>query len=200
MALKGALHPMGPRRFDSYFFSMLLVAALIAAIPIRQEIYERKLAQAAGALIHNQFVGVTCLSRFGGIWNWNALGYVYRGSTQIYMQQRTCSDLRDYLSDPSEANQNIMNDYRTPLALHVLTHEAMHVAGIYDEQEADCSAFQRNHKMAELLGVPRHIAGRSAIVLHRMRPDNPGYYAADCEPGMARDEQLEGAVWLGPDS
>lgn len=198
MAVKGALHPMGPNRFDSYFFMMLLVAIIVGAIPLRQHFYEEKLAKAAGELINNQFVGVTCLSRFGGIWNWNAAGFVKMGGTEIYLQQSTCNDLRDYLSDPADANKNMVKDYRAAFGLHVLTHEAMHVAGIYNEQEADCAAFQRNHRMAQLLGVPRNISGQSAIVLHRFRPQTRGYYAADCEPGQARDEKLPDAVWRGP--
>ncbi len=199
MAIKGALHPMGPKRFDSYFFMMLLVALIVFAIPLRQYLYEEKLASAAGKLINNQFVGVTCLSRLGGFWHWNAAGFVKRGGTEIYLQQRTCNRLRNYLSDPAEANQRSVRDYRDVYGLHVLTHEAMHVAGIYNEQEADCAAFQRNHRMGELLGVPRHVSGQSAIVLHRFRPKTKGYYSDSCEPGRAMDEKLADAVWRAPD-
>ena len=78
----------------------------------------------------------------------------------------------------------------------MLTHEAMHIAGEFNEQRADCGAFQRNHVTASLLGVPTAVATRNAIDVHRKRPThNPKYYSVECRPGGDLDERLPGAVW-----
>lgn len=196
MAIKGIIHPFGDSRFDSYVVMMLIFATLCAGYPLRHALFEWKLANAAGQLIARDNVSVECLSRFGGIFHWRAAGYVYRGSNKINMQGYICEDLRDYLWDPNAANSSATTDLDPIFALHVLTHETMHVDEIYDEKHADCRAFQLNHKMADLLGVDAQTSRQTAIVMHRLRPKNHPYYNAQCEPGTRYDEQIPGAVWL----
>ena len=196
MALKGILNPFGESRFDSYVAMMLIFATICAGIPLRHAMFEWKLAAAAEKLIARDNIAVTCLSRFGGLWHWNAAGYVYRGSQEINLQGYVCEDLRDYLWDPGKANAQAINDTKLVFALHVMTHETMHVDDIYDEIRADCRAFQLNHKMAELLGVETRLAAQSAIVAHRFRSKRHPYYSPHCEPGGALDEKIPAAVWM----
>ena len=196
MALKGVLKPFGESRFDSYVAMMLIFASICAAIPLRHAMFEWKLAAAAEKLIARDNIAVTCLSRFGGLWHWNYAGYVYRGSQEINLQGYVCEDLRDYLWDPDKANAQAINDTKLVFALHVMTHETMHVDDIYDEIRADCRAFQLNHKMAELLGVETRLAAQSAIVVHRFRSKRHPYYSPQCEPGGALDENIPAAVWM----
>lgn len=198
MAIYGATHPLDGRRFGPYFFTMLIFAALAAFFPIRHALFEIKLADAAGEVIGYDGVSVACLSHWTGILHYRAAGFVYRGSLEINMQPDTCSELRDYLSDPEAANQDAALDKGKIYALHVLTHEAMHVAGIYDEPTADCAAFQRNHLTAQALGVAPNIATQSAIAVHRLRSPRHPYYSPQCEPGGAMDENLPNAVWQRP--
>jgi hypothetical protein len=163
---------------------------------MRHALFEYKLATAAEKLIARNDITVECLSRFGGIFRWHAAGYVFRGTQKINMQGYVCDDLRDYLSDPDDANADAVRDTKLVFALHVLTHETMHVDEIYDETHADCRAFQLNHKMAEHLGVESRTAAQSAIVTHRFRSQTHPYYNANCEPGTSHDENIPGAVWL----
>ena len=123
-----------------------------------------------------------------------------RGDYEINLRPDICRHLRHYISDPNEANKQALRDYDRVMALHVLTHEAMHINQEYDEVKADCQAYQRNHKMAEHLGVAPRLAAQSAIVIHRFRAPRHPYYSNQCEPDRALDEKLAGAVWHGPDN
>ena len=82
---------------------------------------------------------------------------------------------------------------RTPdrdqvVAVHVLSHEARHMAGLTDEARAECVAVQRDARTARLLGA---IAGsrRAALARRywrrstRRMPDE--YRTPDCAPGGA---------------
>lgn len=200
MAVKGLLRPVGQKRVDAFFLAMLVLTGLFAVIPARQAHFEYRLARGVEALTGYDGVTVTCLSYFGGIFHYRAAGFMRWGTGDISLQPDICSDLRAYLDDPEEAVQNATRDRDPLFALHVLTHEAMHVAGVKDEQKTDCSAHQRNHRMALLLDVPKLDAVRSAIFIHRTRsPYHKGYYSEHCEPGRGLDENLPDAVWHGPD-
>ena len=177
-------------RFDLYFFLMMGLCVACAFVPIRHEVFEQRLADVAEILLARSNVIVDCNSYLEAMFHLGPAGYVYQGSNVINLEIRTCRDLQGYLDNPQSAS------YRELWALHILTHEAMHIAGEFNEQLADCQAFQRNHKTAELLGVPKHIAERNAVELHHRRPThNKKYYSSECRPGGNMDEQLEGAVW-----
>ncbi len=200
MAVRGALNPLGEKRFDSFFWMMLLFAVGAAILPLRQALFEAKMEAAVEKLTHRYGVQVICHSRLGSFFHWNKLGYVKRGENAIHLRPDMCSELRSYIADPDEANKSAIRHYDTVLALHVLTHEAMHVNQEYNEVKADCQAYQRNHKMAQHLGIAPDKAAQSAIVIHRFRRPHHPYYSTQCEPGGGLDEQLIGAVWRGPDN
>lgn len=200
MAVRGALNPLGEKRFDSFFWVMTVFAVGLAVLPIRQALFEAKLETAVEKLTHRYGVSVICHSRLGSFFHWNKLGYVKLADNAIHLRPDMCSELRRYIADPAEANKTAIRHYDTVLSLHVLTHEAMHVNQEYNEVKADCQAYQRNHKMAVHLGVKPKLAAQSAIVIHRFRRPHHPYYSTQCEPGSALDEKLIGAVWRGPDN
>lgn len=199
LSLYHAAYPPGGKRFDSAFFICLLLACGLTVFPLRQYFFEVKLAAAVEKLTHRYGVAVSCRSRLGILFHSNKLGYVRRGKHEIKLRPDICSHLRRYINDPREANKKAIGDYEHVMALHVLTHEAMHINQEYDEMRADCQAFQRNHKMAEYLGVAPPLAAQSAILIHRFRNMHHPYYSAQCEPGRALDEKLRDAIWRGPD-
>jgi len=170
--------------------SVVLLAALAvaAATPgVLGGLRERRLARVASAVVGAK-VGLHCQS-FGeafvdtGI----ELGYVRWGpdgvperSTLIKRDQ--CRDLAAYQRsgkhDPSRAQV---------VAVHVLTHEAMHMAGIVDEARAECAAVQRDARV---------LAGRYWRTLYPLMPD--GYRTEDCGPGGSLDEGGADAPWAAP--
>jgi hypothetical protein len=86
------------------------------------------------------------------------------------------------------------------LAVHVLTHEAMHLSGRLDEAAAECAAVQRDARTARLLGAAdADAAGLAAAYWHDLYPLMPdGYRSPECRSGGALDEHLADAPWLAP--
>ena len=190
LGVRAALQNKFGRRFDGFFFLMMVLAGVCLIAPIRHVLFEQQLARAAGLLLDRSDVEVDCNSYLEGMFHLGPTGYVYRGSSRINLEIRTCRDLRGYLDHPEQAS------YRELWALHILSHEAMHVAGEFNEQLADCKAFQRNHVTAKLLGVAPQVAAQNAIEVHRNRPTHDSkYYSPHCRPGGSMDEHLPGAVW-----
>ena len=83
------------------------------------------------------------------------------------------------------------------VAVHVLTHEAMHMRGLTDEAGAECAAVQRDELTAKLLGADdaeaRALARRYWLLDYPQMPDD--YRSGDCKPGGAMDEHLVSAPW-----
>ena len=177
--------------FDAHFFTCIILAGLAAILPVREILLERKLGAAAEEFLGKEQVIVDCKPYFDFTFFAGIKGYVFFGSDTIYLEARTCQEMGRYLRDPEKAGP------KERLALHVLTHEAQHVAGTFDEIRTDCEAYQRNHRMSAILGVPKHIAITHARQIHRERsPYHEGYYSAECEPGRSLDENLPDAVWI----
>ncbi|MGB8651524.1 MAG: hypothetical protein WCD35_12785, partial [Mycobacteriales bacterium] len=85
------------------------------------------------------------------------------------------------------------------VAVHVLTHESMHMRGQTNEALAECEAVQRDEITAHELGASVEQARRLArvywlLVYPRMPED---YFSRDCRPGGPLDEGLASAPWAG---
>jgi hypothetical protein len=125
------------------------------------------------------------------------LGYVRWGPDGVpehetLVKHAQCGELADYLRSGKDAPSEDQ-----VVAVHVLTHEAMHMAGETAEAVAECQAVQRDARTAELLGATPDQARRLADayytgVFPRM-PDD--YRSDDCAPGHRLDEGLPTAPW-----
>jgi hypothetical protein len=84
------------------------------------------------------------------------------------------------------------------VAVHVLTHEAMHMSGLLDEAVAECAAVQRDAQTARLLGArPADAAALAAAYWANIYPLMPDRYrSGECRPGGAMDDRLADAPWL----
>ena len=193
------------RRRGFPWVSVVLLAALAAATAapvVLDGLRERRLARVASAVVGAK-VGVRCQS-FGEAFvdARIELGYVRyrpdgRPERSTLIKRDQCRDLAAYQrSDkhhPSGAQV---------VAVHVLTHEAMHMAGIVDEARAECAAVQRDARTARLLGASpadaRVLAGRYWRTVYPLMPD--GYRTRDCGPGGPLDEAGQDAPWASPSS
>ncbi len=180
--------------------SVLLLVALGAGalVPvIRHHRLETRLESVASALVgapvtvHCQTAGKQLVD-VG-----QELGYVRYGPDGVparatLIKRDQCSDLRDYLgSDKDSPSPDQV------VAVHVLSHEARHMAGITDEAIAECGAMQRDARTAQLLGADPTQAQRLArqywlTVYPRMADD---YRSSQCQPGGSLDERLPAAPW-----
>ena len=83
------------------------------------------------------------------------------------------------------------------VAVHVITHESMHMTGSVPESRAECSAVQRDSMTARLLGAtPREalaLARRYYTLIYPNLPDE--YRDSECVAGGTLDEHLPEAPW-----
>lgn len=106
-------------------------------------------------------------------------------ATTIKYEQ--CRDLKAYLRrhGRSPSPDQI-------IAVHVLTHESMHMRGEFSEAAAECEAMQRDAWTARDLGASPSDAAALAVAYWRIdyprMPDD--YRSGNCRPGGELDEHL----------
>ena len=191
-----------PVSFPTVSVAFLLVLACVAAYPgVARRREERRLA-AAATVIAGAKVRVLCQTLGGALVDVGAeAGYVRWGPDGVpehvaHIKRDQCAALRGYLHSgklhPSAAQL---------VAVHVLTHEAVHTGGEKSESRTECMAVQRDAETARLLGAPDEGAKALAWLYWKtVYPDMPeDYRDAGCAPGGALDEALPTSPWLaGP--
>lgn len=188
-----------PRPFP-YIAVVVLVAlgcSALAPLVLRVRL-ERRLASAASELVGTK-VEVRCQSFGGAFVDVGAdLGYVVFGpdgkpEQRTLIKREQCADLSDYLSSDK---QRPTRDQI--VAVHVLTHEAIHMTGVRNEAQTECMAMQSDAETALLLGASPEAAGELAIAYWRdVYPWMPAAYRSEeCAPGKALDTGLPGAPWV----
>jgi hypothetical protein len=187
------------RPFPWLGFGFLVVAGLAALTPwfLRARL-EARLSEAASQVVGSP-VTVFCQSFGEAFIDTGAeLGYVAFGpdgvpERETLIKRQQCNDLADYVRSPSDSPTREL-----AVAVHTLTHEAMHMSGRTGEAETECLAVQRDAEMARLLGATEQGARNLALVYWRNHyPRMPeGYRSAECRPGGAFDIRSAGAPWL----
>jgi len=188
-----------PRHFPMATVALLVLVGTGAAVPgILRAAQERRLGGAASALAGAR-VAVRCQT-FGGAFvdAGPELGYVrWRadGSPEPWtlIKRDQCRHLAAYArSDKRRPTRDQV------VAVHVLTHEAMHLSGRLGEAAAECAAVQRDAHTARLLGArPADAVALAATYWRNIYPLMPdGYRSGDCRPGGPLDEGLADAPWL----
>jgi hypothetical protein len=179
-------------------FLVLSAAGLFAPSLIRERL-ETRLEEATGQLIGVE-VEVECQS-FGQAFvdTGPEFGFVRFGPDGVperktLIKRKQCADLSDYLdSDKTRPT------FDHVVAVHTLTHEAIHMSGITSEAETECVALQRDAEMARLLGAPSEGARALSVdYWHGIYPRMPEPYRSDgCRPGGPLDIRAPDASWHG---
>jgi hypothetical protein len=195
------------RRWDSLgrarsfpLISVLVLVALGAGLlvpVVRHHRLEGRLTEVAAtlvgapAVVHCQTAGREMLD-LG-----SELGFVRWGpggvpEHQTLIKRAPCNRLSAYLhGDRAHPSLDEV------IAVHVLSHEARHMAGTVSEADAECQAMQRDAWTARLLGASTTEALELArsywrTVYPRM-PDD--YRTGGCAPSGPLDEHLPEAPW-----
>ena len=176
---------------------LVLAGAALAPSVLRARL-EARLSDASSELIHAD-VEVHCQSFGQAFVDAGAeYGYVRFGpdgvpeaSTLIKREQ--CRDLSDYLrSDKQDPSLEHV------VAIHTLTHEAIHMSGVTNEAETECIALQRDAEMARLLGAPADAARRVATMYWvSFYPRMPEAYRSEgCRAGGPLDLRRPDPPWF----
>ncbi|WP_426595034.1 hypothetical protein ACPPVS_05540 [Cellulomonas sp. McL0617] len=183
--------------FPKISVGLCVAIALGCAVPlVLHARLEHRLTEAASQ-IAGEHVHVHCQTA-GETWTdaGAELGFVRWGRDGV-PERRTvikydpCADLRSWLaSDKQRPSEDQV------IAVHVLTHETMHMFGITNEAQAECAAMQRDARMAQALGAT---PAQAQALAHRywldVYPRMPDGYTGGCGPGGTWDEHLPVAPW-----
>lgn len=143
-------------------------------------------------------VRVHCKQEYlGAFATGNRTGYVpyspddERGTGQdVFLRRSVCDSLAD-------ARGHWEVSPRVAASVQVLTHEAMHVKGVRDEAEAECSAMQYMASAARRLGAGPSTARGLAVTYYRsLYVRMPSEYrSADCVADGGLDLGLGDGPW-----
>ncbi len=108
---------------------------------------------------------------------------------EAYLRRDTCDSLAEF--DPAAPTVDQVQ------ALHILTHETMHMSGEKNEAKAECMAVQRDYDMARALGATPEQASELVDLywpdIHVTLPTQ--YQSPYCGPGAVWDENLDTSPW-----
>ena len=178
----------------------LLIIALVAGglIEVRWRAMEHRYSEASREVLGRDDTHVVCQRLTNALFDVrNRAGHVdWTGDDSLPRRADltwdTCRDLRGWEGDGRTAD-----DLAQVTAVHVLTHEIMHLDGYYNEAEAECAAMQHDAEVARLLGATSSNAAALArsywrTVYPRMRSD---YVSGDCREGGALDQSPDDGTW-----
>jgi hypothetical protein len=186
------------RSFPAISFGAALVVSLATGIPVVLHArMENELARVASDIVGFP-VTVQCKT-LGQSWidAHTELGYVPFGPDGVpehetVLDGQACEDVDSW----RRSDHEVLNRDQV-IAVHVLTHEAMHMAGIVNEAAAECAAMQRDVRTARALGASREQARELArYYWDQVYPQMPDEYrSSECAPGGELDEGLVDAPW-----
>src|SRR3954447_3958080 len=185
-----------PRSFPYLGVGLLVVLALVMAVPpyLRHQEEDRLSAVATRLVgttvkVHCQSLGqemVDVGSELGYV-KWAADGVPEH---QTLIKHGPCRALHAY-----EKSSKLAPTDDEVIAVHVLTHESMHMRGLTDEAQAECAAMQRDATTATLLGADAAsaaaLARRYWTSMYPRLPDD--YRSTECVAGASLDEHLPDA-------
>ena len=176
--------------------SLAVLCAVTGAFAVRDHLRESRLSEVSSSLA-GRSVRVNCQSYAGAFVDANAEGgYVRwqadgRPEPETTLKADVCRSLGRY--GKGDAHPSISEI----VAVHTVTHEAMHMAGHKNEAVTECAAVQRDAETARLLGASADEADRLAreywTVVYPRMPDD--YRTGECSPGGPLDESLPDAPW-----
>jgi hypothetical protein len=184
--------------FPAIGVSSCVVLAAVATFPIvDRATLESRLSHASSKLL-GIHVQVRCQTLTGSALDMGReLGYVKWGpdgtpERKTLIKHDQCNDLDAYL----DSNKQHPTAAQI-VAVHVLTHESMHMSGITNEAVAECYAVQRDAALAGVLGASASAAHALAVsywdVVYPNMPDN--YRTGACRSGGQLDLQLPDPPW-----
>lgn len=195
-----ALRGWHKRRLNLWLLVPLLVATLYSTNhEIKVRTLEGKLSSVASVLAGRD-AHVTCERWFTGL----LLGGHYRGwvpyedgdergtSQTIFLRDDICATIRDALAEGFDTR-----NVELAASIHVLTHEAAHVAGEINEAAAECIAVQNNVRSAMLLGATEPAARSLSLAYwQEIYPRMPNAYRSkECDRGRGMDNGSSDSPW-----
>jgi hypothetical protein len=186
------------RSFPTISVALLAIAGVGALVPwiMRARLEDR--LELAASQVAGVAVEVHCQSFGEAFTDVGAeLGYVRWGPDGVperrtLIKRDQCGDLSDYLKSSKDSPTGDQ-----VIAVHILSHETVHMMGEKNEGVTECLAMQRNTEMARALGASLEQARALSTAYWRdVYPSMPdGYRSSECGPDLALDAGLNDPPW-----
>jgi hypothetical protein len=194
-------HVKGTHSFPVWLTVVGLALTGLGAVEARWTWREHTYTQAVRDLTGRDDITVRCQRTLGYLVDVSGhMGYVPYppdGSppTVAYLRNDTCQALGSFVAGTgAKANPDQVR------AIHVLTHEAMHLLDERDEAVAECAAMQRDAVTARALGADDRTGRLIARAYYRSwyGTVTSEYRSPECRPGGLLDEGLPEPPWQEP--
>ncbi len=183
--------------FPRISVGLALALALGCAVPLLVEARLEHRLESAASSVAGTPVQVDCQGLGQAFVDVGAeLGFVRWGPDGVpehstLIKISTCGHLRAWLGSSKAAPT-----LDQVVAVHVLTHETMHMVGITNEAQAECAAVQRDAVLATELGAsPQEALALAQRYWTEVYPRMPDGYVGGCGPGGSYDEHLPTPPW-----
>ncbi len=189
------------RRFPKLEVGVCLLVAGLSYLPSWQADRAADRAGKAASKVVGEKVEFVCGSQLNTFFDrgtdmaWGYVKWTEEGPAKSSkLRHETCKGLREFFDDPTQW-RSISNDRL--FAVHIITHETMHMAGEMSEAVTECQAVQRDALMAQALGASAEQARDMALAYYieiypNLRQD---YYSDECKQGGKLDENLPTSPW-----
>lgn len=175
----------------------LVLVAVLAAVPgAQRKVQERQLGKVASQLserhvsVHCQD-GAEAFVDAGSELGWVAFDENDIPEPRTLIKREQCRQLKAY------AKHRDRPTFDEVVAVHVLTHESMHMRGERSEAVAECEALQRDALTAQGLGATPaqalSLARRYLLLVYPRMPDD--YRTPECVSDGPLDEHLDSTPW-----
>lgn len=141
---------------------VMIVAALIGLNELRWASFENRLAHAAAPVLAGRDSSFGCERITRNFFSSTGhVGHVYfdaegNPADDAFLSMNTCARLKDWMKHPEPS------DERQLIAVHTLSHEGAHLAGIRDEGKAECAAMAADEQVMINLGANPATAAAAA--------------------------------------
>lgn len=156
---------LGRRRDFPWLSTVVLVVAGLALFsPLVLRVWLQGRLNSAASEVVGFDVEVECQSFGSAFVDAGAeFGYVFFGPDGVperktLIKREQCGDLSAYLRSDNESPTTAQI-----IAVHTLTHEAIHMSGVTNEAETECIAVQSDAEMARALGASPEAAAQLAV-------------------------------------
>ncbi|MGV8847389.1 hypothetical protein [Tessaracoccus sp.] len=174
-----------------------VVAVSFTGNEVRWAMFEGQLSDAVAPGMGGVRASFACERVLRGAWaSQGRVGHVWfdgegHPSGAAFLSADTCAGVRAWEGRSSGATMEQI------VAVHTVTHEAAHLAGIRDEAGAECAAIQRDAAVMVALGATRTESARAVgeylTVVYPRLPD--AYRSGECVAGGSMDLSPANGSW-----
>lgn len=190
------IYPIRNDRTKNWFMVIIIALILIptSAFEIRYQILQSEGSSVVAKISNNPQGHLRCERLYETFFDATSnTGEVYWDNpTEATLKYTQCENLFAYITG-DKTNPSLDKI----IAVHVLTHESIHVSGDRVEATTECTAMQKDSQTAQLLGATKAEGDQLSLTYYiKVYPNMASnYVSAECHAGGKLDRNPQGSVF-----